>query len=275
MTDLRKKRRKRWLRWINIILVIYLLTGIAIYFFQDQIFLRPEILAGDKQYAFNVPHREADVQLDKEYSMNVVQFLTPGDSAKGVVLYFHGNKKNIARYAEYAGLFTNNGYEVWMVDYPGFGKSTGKLTEQKMYDYAEQLYIMAASKFKPAGIVIYGKSLGTGVAAWLASRKSCRHLILETPYYSFHSLAAHYLPVYPVSRLIRLELPVYKYINVVNAPVSIFHGTADNVIPYSNGVKLKADLKPNDLFVTVENGAHNNLVDFPVFRQKLDSLLSN
>lgn len=274
-TDLKKPRRKRWLRWLNIFLVIYLLAGIAIYFFQDYMFLRPQTLPADTKYAFAAPHRETDVKLDEEYSMNVVQFLTTHDSARGVVLYFHGNMKNIGRYAEYAGLFTRNGYEVWMVDYPGFGKSTGKLTEQKMYDYAEQLYLMASSRFKAGSIVIYGKSLGTGVAAWLAAKKSCKRLILETPYYSFHSLTAHYLPVYPVSKLIKLKLPVYKYISIVNAPVAIFHGTEDNVIPYSNAKKLEADLKATDLFFTIEKGAHNNLGDFPVFRQKLDSLLAN
>ncbi|MBX2923929.1 MAG: alpha/beta fold hydrolase [Chitinophagaceae bacterium] len=275
MTELRKPRRKKWLRWLNIILVVYLLTGIAIYFFQDQLFLRPQKLSPGTKYAFTMPHRETDVQLDKEYSMNVVQFLSTPDSTKGVVLYFHGNMKNIGRYAEYAGLFTHNGYEVWMADYPGFGKSTGRLTEQKMYDYAEQLYLMAASRFKAGNIVIYGKSLGTGVAAWLAAKKSCEQLILETPYYSFHSLAAHYLPVYPVSKLIRLELPVYKYISIINAPVTIFHGTKDNVIPYNNAKKLKEGLKASDHFFTIENGAHNNLADFPVFRQKLDSLLTH
>ncbi|MBX3257499.1 MAG: alpha/beta fold hydrolase [Chitinophagaceae bacterium] len=275
MADIKKAGRKKWLRWLNVILVIYLLTGIAVYFFQDAIFLRPQTLPANTKYAFPMPHREIDVKLDKAYSMNVVQFLTDHDPVKGVVLYFHGNMKNIGRYAEYAGLFTGNGYEVWMVDYPGFGKSTGRLTEQKMYEYAEQLYLMAASRFKANNIVIYGKSLGTGVAAWLAAKKSSKQLILETPYYSFHSLAAHYMPMYPVSKLIRLELPVYKYISIVNAPVAVFHGTEDDVIPYSNAEKLKESLKPADHFFTIENGAHNNLAGFPVFRQKLDSLLAD
>ncbi|MGN6436373.1 MAG: alpha/beta hydrolase [Agriterribacter sp.] len=273
MTELKKRRPKRWLRWLNVILVVYLLAGVGAYIFQDKIFLHPEPLPAGGKYGFTKPHREIDVALDKDYNMNVVQFLPAADSAKGVVLYFHGNMKNIARYAVYADLFTVNGYEVWMVDYPGFGKSTGKLTEQKMYDYAEQLYTMAASRFKANQIVVYGKSLGTGVAAWLASKKSCQQLILETPYYSFHSLAAHYMPVYPVTKLIKLELPTNKYVNIINAPVTIFHGTNDDVIPYSNAIKLKKDLKPTDHFFTIENGAHNNLADFPLFRQKLDSLL--
>lgn len=275
MTDLKRPRRKRWLRWLNILLAAYLLIGIAIYFFQDNIFFRPQQLPADTKYAFSMPHAEIDVKLDKDYSMNVVQFFTSNPSPKGVVLYFHGNMKNISRYATYSSLFTNNGYEVWMIDYPGFGKSTGKLTEQKMYDYAEQLYIMAIAKFKPEDIVVYGKSLGTGVAAWLASKKTCKEVILETPYYSFYSLAAHYMPVYPVTKLVKFELPTYKYINIINAPVSIFHGTDDDIIPYNNALQLKKDLKPTDHFFTIEKGEHNNLADLPAFTQKLDSLLVN
>jgi alpha-beta hydrolase superfamily lysophospholipase len=67
-----------------------------------------------------------------------VQFTTPGSVCKGVVLYFHGNKRNIERYASFAPYFTRNNYDVWMIDYPGFGKSTGERTEKILYRDALQ-----------------------------------------------------------------------------------------------------------------------------------------
>jgi uncharacterized protein len=202
-----------------------------------------------------------------------VQF-TCDTPAKGVVLYFHGNRKNIGWYARYAPNFTKNGYEVWMLDYPGYGKSTGKLTEALLYEYAHQLYKLARASFGADSIVLYGKSMGTGVVAELASKKNCRRLILETPYYSMQALAANYFPIYPVKRMIHYQLPTYQYVKTINAPVSILHGTSDWTIPYRNAARLKGVLKPSDEFIIIEGGSHNDLNDFALYHQKLDSLLA-
>jgi pimeloyl-ACP methyl ester carboxylesterase len=160
------------------------------------------------------------------------------------------------------------------VDYPGYGKSTGPLNEQRLYDYADQLYIMAKSRFAKDSIIIYGKSLGTGIAAWLASKKDCKQLILETPYYSIPSLAGRYFPIYPMERMMHYKIPTYEYLQKVIAPVTILHGNDDGVIPYNNAQRLRPSLKPADQFITIEGGSHNNLYSFPFFRQKLDSLLT-
>ena len=135
------------------------------------------------------------------------------------------------------------------------------------------LHFLARSKYGADSIVLYGKSLGTGIASWLASKKSCRQVILESPYYSMTSLAAHYFPIYPVGKLLKYRLPSYEYLGIVNAPITIFHGTTDKVIPYSNAAQLKTVLKPSDKFITIVDGGHNDLPKSPVFIQSLDSLL--
>lgn len=275
MNEIKKPRRKRWLRWLNILLVIYLLGGVAVYFFQDRMIFHPEAVAADAPYSFPQKHRDVTVTLNEDYKMNVIQFTAPDSVPKGVVLYFHGNMKNIQWYANQADLFTTHNYEVWMPDYPGFGKSTGEITEQALYDYALQLYNMARAKYPPEKIIIYGRSLGSGIAAWLASKKSCRQLVLETPYYSMSSLASRYIPIYPVSTLVKYKIPAYKYLSVVNAPITIIHGTNDKVIPYSNAEKLKTVLKPADQFITVTGGGHNNLADSLEFKEALKKILSN
>ena len=269
------RKKKKWLQWLNIAIVVYLLCGIALYLLQDRFLFHPVALKRNSPYHFSAPNREINVAADESSNMNVVQFLTNDSLPKGVVLYFHGNRKNIGWYADYASNFTKNGFEVWMVDYPGFGKSTGRLTEQKLYDDAMQLYIMARSKFPADSIILYGKSLGTGIASWLAARRSCKQLILETPYYSMTSLVQYYLPIYPVNTLLKYKLPVYKYLSLVNAPVTIFHGTEDKVIPYSNAHRLTAAMHSKDRFITIENAGHNNLNDYPQFHNALDSLLNN
>jgi uncharacterized protein len=266
--------KKKIFRWVKIILMLYGIIGIAIYYLQDYVIFRPEALAADYTFNFKDPFKEVNVAYDNNSNMNVIQFTTT-KPCKGVVLYFHGNKTNVIRYRRFVPSFTGHGYELWMVDYPGYGKSTGPLTEQRLYDYAEQLYKMAAARFPQDSIIIYGKSLGTGIAAWLASNKNCKQVMLETPYYSMTSLAGYYLPIYPVGRMIQCKLPTNEYIGKIKAPVSIFHGTKDRLIPYGNASRLQPLLKSNDRFFTIEGASHTNLQRFPLFKEKLDSLLEN
>jgi alpha-beta hydrolase superfamily lysophospholipase len=264
--------KKKVFRWIKIILILYGLIGIAIYYLQDYMLFSAVALPRNHVYNFKEPHKEIDIPFDSVSNISVVEF-TSNQPAKGVVLYFHGNKTNISRYQRFVPYFTKHGYEVWMIDYPGYGKSTGLMNEQRLYDYAGQLYKLARARFPKDSIIIYGKSLGTGIAAWLASRKDCKQLILETPYYSLPSLASHFLPIYPMERMMHYKIPTCEYIPRIIAPITIFHGTSDGIIPYSNCRRLQPLLKPTDKFITIEGGSHRDLFTFPFFREKLDSLL--
>ncbi len=266
-------KRKIIFRWIKLIIIVYCAIGIAGYYLQDRILFHPEPLAKNSKYDFKETYKELDIPYDNETNLNIIQFKTKDTAVKGVVLYFHGNQKNIGHYEKYVSNFTTHNYEVWMMDYPGFGKSSGKFTEQRLYDYALQLYKLARTKFIPANIIIYGKSFGSCLASQLASVRDCKYLILETPCYNMTSLVAHYFPVYPVKQMLHYHFPNNEYLKEVTAPVIIFHGTSDWVVPYGNAYMLNEVLKNNDEFVTIEHGSHNDLNDFPIFHQKLDSLL--
>ena len=267
--------KNRIIRWVKIIVLIYLIVGLALYLLQDRLLFHPVLVAKGKTYGFPYPHRELMIPYDDETRLNIIRFLTPDSSkTKGVVLYFHGNAKNIAWYANYSVHFTRNEYEVWMIDYPGFGKSTGLFTEARLYEYALQLYRLARTRWKPRDIIIYGKSMGTGMATQLASVRDCRYLILETPYSSLASLVSHFLPIYPVKSFLHYKFPNDEYLKKVNAPVIILHGTKDRLIPISNARKLSTLLKIGDEFISVEGAGHNDLAHFLMFQRTLDSLLS-
>jgi pimeloyl-ACP methyl ester carboxylesterase len=170
-------------------------------------------------------------------------------------------------------MFTEQGYEVWMPDYPGYGKSTGKITEEKLYSYSLQLYKLASKRFASDSIIVFGKSMGSGLATYLASNAACKRVILETPYYSLSSVAQHFFPIYPMELMTKVKIPSWEYLKQVSEPVSILHGTDDMIVPYSNAEKLKPYLKPADEFITIDNGSHNDLREFPLFNVKIDSLL--
>ena len=265
--------KKKILRWTKIFVLFYCIVGIALYYLQDYFLFHPTVLPRNYQYHFNVPFSEVEIPFNKTDTLNMVKF-TPVDSVrKGVVIYFHGNRENINRFAKFSTNFTKLGYEVWMADYPGYGKSVGNRTEKILYQQSIQLYKLASSKYAKDSIVIYGKSFGTGIAAYLAAEYDCKQLILETPYYSIPDLLGAYTLIYPIQRMSKYKIPTYQYLEDIKVPITIFHGTDDCVIPYSCAEKLKEVLKTTDQFVTIEKGSHNDLNDFPLYHQKLDSLL--
>ena len=266
----------KWKRTIRrtakTLLLVYIIGGIFLYFIQDLLLFHPTPLPQNHTFSFRQPFEEVNVPVDGR-TLSIVKF-HPHSVRRGIVLFFHGNRHNVEHYSKYPSLFTKNGYEIWMIDYPGFGKSTGKRTEEAMYHDALLMYNYAAKEINKDSLVIYGKSIGTGVASFLASQRQSKQLILETPYYSIDALARHYFPFYPVIPMTRYSFPIYKYLKDVKTNVAIFHGTADEVIPYKQAKQLTAENK-NVQLITIAGGKHNNLSRFPLFQQKLDSLLSH
>lgn len=257
---------------LKVAVIVYLVCGGVLYFIQEKILFHPKKLPADYTFSFSLPFKEIYLPVSSEKNISIIQFTVPDSMRKGLVLYFHGNRRNIERYAPFAVNFTRNNYEVWMIDYPGFGKTTGKRTEKIMYADAALFYGMARSKFPKDRIIIYGKSMGTGVATQLASVSDCKRVILETPYYSIDELLKHYAFIYPVSWMTKFHFPSYKYIKKIESPVTLFHGTRDEVIPYKQAVRLAKE-NPGVQLVAIEGGRHNSLNESPVFQQQLNSIL--
>jgi uncharacterized protein len=253
-------------------IAIYLIGGIILYFVQDRILFHPKSLSKDYKFLFEQNFEEVNIPLGKE-NLSIVKFKCDSNR-KGVALFYHGNMENVEHYKNYPAYFLRNRYEIWMIDYPGFGKTTGKRTEKIIDEEASLMYDMASKEISSDSIIIYGKSVGTGVASYIASLKKCKRLILETPYYSIKSLAKHYFPIYPVTRMVKYSFPNHDYLKKVNAPITILHGTNDEVVPYKHSLCLKEESSKIEL-VAIKNGKHNNLSDFTLYQSTLDSLLQH
>jgi pimeloyl-ACP methyl ester carboxylesterase len=266
--------RRKLYRISILVTLVYCSVGIALYHLQEKFLFHPIPLAPDFKFKFDIPFREINIAMNETDTLNIIHFFPSDSMPKGAVIYFHGNKGNVIRYEDEARLFLKQGYEVWIPDYPTFGKTTGALTEENMYRQAKEVYKLVHSKFDAEKIIVYGRSLGSGVASYIAAKEKCKRLILETPYSSIPDLMSSYAPIYPTGRMAHFKFPVGEYLQEVQVPVLIFQGTNDGTVPYRCAAKLKNVLKPGDEFVRIENGAHNNLNEFPLFHQKLDSVLS-
>jgi pimeloyl-ACP methyl ester carboxylesterase len=235
--------KKLIFRWGKLVVLLYCLIGIGWYYGQEALLFHPTVVDPKTAYTFGQPFTELNLNYDKETNLNIIEFRAtdrPADSlARGVVLYFHDSKGNIARHAPHAADFTAKGYEVWMPDYPGFGKSTGSHKESALYAEALVFYKLARSRWQPSQIVIEGTGIGAGIAAQLASIRDCQRLILEDGFYSLTASWRKYFFLYPVGTLLHYHFPVYQYLPAVTAPVTMIH--CDE--------RLKPLLKAGDEFI--------------------------
>src|SRR5688572_26069928 len=119
---------KRLRRMLLIVVVLYVVGGVILIFIQDLILFHPKRVPRNYQYSFDLPFQELNIPFGND-NLNIIQFKTPGIK-KGLVLFYHGNMKNVEHYSKYPPIFLRNGYDVWMIDYPGFGKTTGKRSEK-------------------------------------------------------------------------------------------------------------------------------------------------
>ncbi len=251
---------------------VYILGGVFLYVFQEKfIFLDGELPTGF-QYAFDADYEEVNLKGEADGSLNALHFKV--DNPKGLVLYFHGNQGNLTRWGKVVLDFTKFGYDVIVMDYRGYGKSSGKRSKEILLNDAELFYQYALNNYLEKDITLYGRSLGTGIASWLAGRHSPKSLILETPYYSLASVAQRFYPVYPSKLALRYNFRSYKYLQRADCPIYIFHGTEDEVVPYKSGKRLYKSLSPDQVqMITIEGGRHKDLADFDTFNSALQKVL--
>lgn len=256
--------------WIGI---GYLVLCVIVYFIQEKFIFKPEKLPEDFQYQYDAPFEELFFEPEEGVKINGLRFFH--EKPEGLVIYFHGNSRSIKGWSKYASDFTRYNFDVLMIDYRGFGKSTGKRTEVNLYNDAQYVYNRMRAKFdyQEDRIIIYGRSLGSGFACKLASQNKPKMLILDAPYYSFSHLTSRFLPFLPISILLRFSIRTDIWIRYVRCPIYIIHGTKDWLIPFSSSVRLQGLVPLAARLVPIYGGGHNNLPSFQEYHQKLEEIL--
>jgi len=161
MSFIRQKKIKHKLKQATFgFLAIYLMIGSALYFLQEKILFRPTVLNQTYVYKFSHPFEELFLKADDNAMINVLHF--KAEQPKGVILYFHGNAGDLSRWGNITSYFVERNYDVLVMDYRTYGKSTGALSEHALYSDAQMCYDYLKDRYNENDITIYGRSLGTG-----------------------------------------------------------------------------------------------------------------
>jgi len=256
--------------WIYVIAsAIFLLA--LVYFVQDRFIFKPEKLKQDFQFKFDVPFKELFFDVAPGVRINGLHFYRK--DPLGLIFYLHGNTRSIKGWSKYARDFYRYGYDVVLADYRGFGKSTGKRSEENLLKDMQFVYKTLADQYTEHHILVYGRSLGSGFACKIASENKPRYLILDSPYYNFLKVVKRFLPLLPLQWVLRYHLRTDKWIRHVNCHTYIIHGTKDWLIPIRHSEALQK-INPNKItLIRIDGGGHNNLTSFPEYHNFIRDIL--
>jgi hypothetical protein len=203
-----------------------------------------------------------EVVLTTSDGEKLIAWHVPPRGDKPVVIYFHGNAEIVPWRAKRHRATVADGTGLLALNFRGYGGSTGTPTEDGLHRDALAAYEFAVDRYQPQRIVLWGHSLGTGVAVRLASEKPVGKLILEAPYSSTVDVATSLFPYIPVRWLMKDQLHSDQRIGAVHVPLLIMHGAQDDAIPIRFGERLFALANEPKRLVRFDKGGHIDLDDY-------------
>lgn len=258
------------LKWLA---VFYVVLCLILYFFQEKLLFFPEKLSSDYRFHFSPQAEEIFIRNSSDQRMHGLLF--HAEKPKGLVFYLHGNAGSVAGWGDVAGLYRELGYSVFILDYPGYGKSEGKIRNREALLKDVQLsYNAMKERFSEGEIIIIGYSLGSGLAAYLAAKNSPALLILQAPYYSLSDVMRKVYPIVP-RFLLKYDFETARYLRNSKTPVIIFHGDRDEVIYYGSSLKLAQEMKEGDRLITLYGQSHNGITENLDYIREIKKILNN
>jgi pimeloyl-ACP methyl ester carboxylesterase len=239
---------------------------------QEKLIFFPQKLDKNYRFTFLQSFEEVSIQTKDHETLHGLLFKT--ENAKGLIFYLHGNAGSLADWGEVASVYTNLKYDVFLLDYRGYGKSSGSIqSEGQLLSDVQTAYSEMLKTYEEDKIIVLGYSIGTGPAAKLASTNGPKMLILQSPYYSLTDVVRHTVPIVPTF-ILKYKLETYQYIKDCKMPVVLIHGDRDEVIPYSQSLKLKPVLKQSDVLITLAGQPHNGMTFSPDYAKVIQKILN-
>ena len=236
----------------------YVLLLATMFFFQRSFLYHPSIDNYLKDQAINVPSEIEKVKITTEDNIELVAWFYNKDIKKfKTILFFHGNAGSLENRTYKLNHFKDLNVNFLIIAWRGFSGNEGKPNENGLYNDAKSAIVWLNSRgVTKENIILYGESLGTGIAVEVAQNKNYAGVILESPFTSMINMGKKYYPLFPVRFLLKDKFESYKKIKKVSAPVLVIHGKIDKIVPFAMGEKMYELANEPKFFYFQEYGDH-------------------
>lgn len=260
------------LRTLLIVGILYVSGCILLYFKQEGIIFLPTKHSKEFVFDFDQKYEEKSIRTTDGKILNGLLFKVP--ESKGLIFYLHGNGGSVNSCGIVAETFTKLHYDVFILDYRGYGKSEGSIDSEEQSHRDVQIAYNEVKKSYPENkICVLGYSIGTGFASKLASVNHPRLLILHAPYYNLTDLMSHKYPIVPTF-ILKYKLNTNEYLKKCRMPVVIFHGDNDHGIYVGSSYKLKKEFKAGDRLFVLKGVGHNGIIKSEEYQSLIPELLN-
>jgi len=245
---------------LSIAASIYVLLALALYLLQGKMVFLAD-LPGRTLTASprDIGLEFENVSLTTRDDERLHGWYVPATGSKGVVVFFHGNAGNISHRLDSIEIFHQLKLDTLIIDYRGYGESSGRASEQGTYLDAQAAwdYLVDERGIPANRIIVFGRSLGGAIGAWLGTQHTPAAVIIESSFTSGVDMARRLYPFLPVRLITRLRYPVAEYASRLNCPVLVVHSRNDEIIPFAMGQSIYAAVKHQKSFLEL-SGDHNN-----------------
>lgn len=250
---------------LQIVLLVYLGLMALIYFRQTSLVFLPKIDRNFSATPANIGLGFTSLKLTTTDGETLDGWLVPANTkrdARGLVIFFHGNAGNIGHRLDYLSMFHDLGLTTLIVDYRGYGRSSGTPSEEGIYLDAAAAWRHATQTLRVPStrIVLFGESLGGGVATQLASEYRPGALVLASTFTSVPDIGADLYPFFPIRLLARIRYETLERLPLIACPVLVIHSRNDDVIAFKHGQRLFDAARSPKQFLEIEGGHNDGFV---------------
>lgn len=266
------------LRLLLMAIGVYLGILVLMWLFQDRLLYLPSMPGRELQASpADRGWEYEDLELIAEDGTRLHAWWVPAPEARGSLIFFHGNAGNISHRLHSIEIFRNLGLSVLILDYRGYGQSEGRPSEAGLYQDARAAWdhLLEERGVPAEEVVLFGRSLGSGVAAWLGQTVTPAGVILESSFRSVPDMAQTVYPFLPARWLARMDYPTEDYVQNLEAPVLVIHSEDDEIIPFQQGRAVYQAANEPKQFLTLRGGHNTGFLDSrEVYVSGLDDFLS-
>lgn len=256
----------------TVILLLYICICVFLYFYQEKLIFIPEKLP--KNFVFKFPQKFEELNIKAPDGKLLNGLLFKAENSKGLIFYVHGNGGSLRTWGDVAKTYTEMHYDVFIFDFRSYGKSEGEITSEKqLFEDDQAVYNYFKTKYPENKMVILGYSIGTGLAAKLASDNNPKLLVLQAPYYNLADIVKKNFYIIPTF-ILKYKFATNEYLKKCKAPVVIFHGTNDEVLYFGSSLKLQKEFKKGDTLIPLPGEVHNLITDNLQYQGALQKILS-